>query len=85
MWAQLAGGIAEIENLADALGERAAMDAVGVQLFAPVAEKLGWDPAQVSMRVGWILEAADCRGAMPVMVESGCRWEASVEPCPRSG
>eukprot|EP00475_Leptophrys_vorax_P030859 TRINITY_DN46556_c0_g1_i1.p2 TRINITY_DN46556_c0_g1~~TRINITY_DN46556_c0_g1_i1.p2 ORF type:complete len:892 (-),score=57.52 TRINITY_DN46556_c0_g1_i1:164-2788(-) len=43
VWAQIAGDIGELEILVAALGERSLAEAVGVRLFAGIADKLGWE------------------------------------------
>ncbi|GJP41930.1 hypothetical protein CLOM_g1545 [Closterium sp. NIES-68] len=44
VWAQMAGDINELEVLIGALQQKPLLEAVGMQLFTPIADKLGWEP-----------------------------------------
>ncbi|CAI5975967.1 unnamed protein product [Closterium sp. NIES-65] len=44
VWAQIAGDIGELEILIGALQQKPLLEAVGMQLFTPIADKLGWEP-----------------------------------------
>ncbi|CAI5476698.1 unnamed protein product [Closterium sp. Yama58-4] len=44
VWAQIAGDIGELEILIGALQQKPLLEAVGMQLFTPIADKLSWEP-----------------------------------------